>query len=63
MAPKRFHYTACLFANLRAKPSLQGEFRLPEAPSYFGKPIQLTMLLRWMADEPPKIGSASESRT
>lgn len=30
---------------------------------YFGKPIQLTMLLRWMADEPPKIGSASESRT
>ncbi len=30
---------------------------------YFGNPIQLTMLLRWIADEPPKIGSASESRT
>ena len=27
---------------------------------YFGNPIQLTMLLRWMADEPPKMGSASE---
>ena len=33
------------------------------AELYFGSPSQLTMLLRWMADEPPKMGSASESRT
>lgn len=32
-------------------------------PSYRGRPSQLAILLRWMALEPPMIGSSSTSRT